>query len=259
MHCSESGKYTLVEASVWLWQLACALCALRNASIVHMDIKADNILLMPGKNGIDDLLLADFGVGKDVPAGGASAAGELPPMEQEHISFEMKNLVNNYVHKSLVGRLEGSNVSPATIAEIEGDFAIAMSQYVIDESADMCKFSSLSLVSSRLVSYFRPSLPPLQTCFILQFISYIGSFGVLGLELLDKASSLDYSAMELSQENDICKTIKSKLQKSWEAENQFDQGIFDAICNVVAAALNPRPTKRSTPQKTLEMFELQGM
>jgi serine/threonine protein kinase len=121
---------------VWLWQLACALCALREAKILHMDIKVDNILLSHGENGgIDDLLLADFGIAREMPSGGPTVRSAIV-VSQEHVAIEMNDFMKN-VHQSLLTRL---NIREADIANVERDITAIMSQYVIDESSDMCKY-----------------------------------------------------------------------------------------------------------------------
>jgi serine/threonine protein kinase len=101
-----------------------------------MDIKVDNILLSHGENGgIDDLLLADFGIAREMPSGGPTVRSAIV-VSQEHVAIEMNDFMKN-VHQSLLTRL---NIREADIANVERDITAIMSQYVIDESSDMCKY-----------------------------------------------------------------------------------------------------------------------
>lgn len=121
--------------AVWLWQLACALCALSEAKILHMDIKVDNILLTQGEDGgIDNLLLADFGIAREMPTRGPTQSNAIA-VGQEHVAIEMDDFMKK-VHQSLLKRLD---VQASTMANVEGDITAIMTQYVSDESGDMCK------------------------------------------------------------------------------------------------------------------------
>lgn len=134
----ERGDYGLTDVTVWLWYLACSLCALREAKILHMDIKVDNILLTDGVGGFDDLVLADLGIGREVPAECQPTRGSTIAVGQAHVAFEIEDYIKN-VHELLLHRLKKVNVPMATIEDVERDLAALMSRYVIDESLDMCK------------------------------------------------------------------------------------------------------------------------
>lgn len=81
---------------------------------------------------------------------------------------------------------------------------------------------------------------------------------MVGLRLLERNSSSSDSSNELNECNDICSTIKAKVKERWANTKDFDGQILNTICRVVAAALNPRPYHRSTPQRTLEMLAQEG-
>jgi serine/threonine protein kinase len=135
---SERGGYGLMDVGVWLWQLACALCALLDAKIVHMDVKVDNILLIEGVGGVDEVLLADFGIGREVPEGGLPTHSRTIAIGQEHVGIEMEGYIKD-VHQLLSNRLGSLDVPMDTIVGLERDLAAIMSRYAVDESLDMCK------------------------------------------------------------------------------------------------------------------------
>lgn len=117
-----------MDVGVWLWQLASALHTLGKDDILHMDIKVENILLVHGENGVDDLLLADFGIGRAMPTGGAATSGSTIAVGQEHVAIEVDEFTGR-VHQVLVERFGIRHLN--TIADVERDITAIMSQYVL--------------------------------------------------------------------------------------------------------------------------------
>lgn len=72
---STTGGYGLSHIVICQRQLACALCGLREANILHQDVKPDKFLLMANKYEFEDLVLADFGAGRIIAEEGSRAAG----------------------------------------------------------------------------------------------------------------------------------------------------------------------------------------
>jgi hypothetical protein len=79
---------------------------------------------------------------------------------------------------------------------------------------------------------------------------------------LEKNSSPRLLASDLSKCHDIYTAIKITARDrwacNWASDNDIDEQIFDTLCKVVAAALNPRPNHRSTPQQILQMICHEG-
>jgi hypothetical protein len=77
---------------------------------------------------------------------------------------------------------------------------------------------------------------------------------------LEKNSALSLPLSELSRADDVYIAIEAEVRKHWSSVRDFDldQQLFDAICMVVAGALNPRPGQRPTPRFMLEKLEVAG-
>lgn len=95
------------------------------------------------------------------------------------------------------------------------------------------------------MSHFAHFLNPLKT----------GSFATVGLHLLDPLFLLGLTPQELALENDISGFLQNKLKAHWATKTDFDEVFFKAACLVVAGALDPRPTHRWTPARTLEELD----
>ena len=67
--------------------------------MLHQDVKPDNILLFKGAYGVDDLVLADFGVGREVEENGPSNKRGVV-VHQDHVAIEMQSFVNK-IHGSI--------------------------------------------------------------------------------------------------------------------------------------------------------------
>lgn len=156
---SERGEYRLPHIFIWLWQLACALCALRNANILHQDVKPQNCLLIENGKGVEELVLADFGVAKiaeDGPSGGGivlprpsvtteeATDGRTAPASYHHVSIEMSALADricNTVRDRAAKKWKQNDrvLFERFSRDVGGDLAKFMSHSIIDESSDMCK------------------------------------------------------------------------------------------------------------------------
>lgn len=80
----------------------------------------------------------------------------------------------------------------------------------------------------------------------------------MGLRLLDPQSlfkKLKLLPQELALEKDISSFLQNELKVHWATRTDFDEEFFNAICRIVAGALNPRPTHRWTPARTLEELD----
>jgi hypothetical protein len=80
----------------------------------------------------------------------------------------------------------------------------------------------------------------------------------VGLRLLERGSSPPFSPKRLSESENIASTLKAAVLQQWEDTEGFSSDVFQTLCDIVAAALNRRPTLRSTPQGALEKLEEQG-
>ena len=82
-----------------------------------------------------------------------------------------------------------------------------------------------------------------------------GGFAVVGLHLLARDSSaLPISPVSLSKKKNIAAAIFQAYKDGW----QESEGALNVICKVLAAALNPRPSHRATPQRALQMLDKDG-
>jgi serine/threonine protein kinase len=156
---SDRGEYGLPHIFIWLWQLACALCALGKANILHQDVKPANCLLMVNRDGVEELVVADFGVAKtaeDDPSNSGSVLpnrsavtqdgtnGRMDPASHHHISIEMTALVDR-LYGSMSARaieagIDNGSVQFAGFSQhVGGDLARFMAHLIVDESSDMCK------------------------------------------------------------------------------------------------------------------------
>jgi len=129
------------------------------ANIFHQDVKPANILLMENGDGVEELVLADFGVAKmaeDDPdksgivmnrpfaVTGDGTDGRTDPASHHHISFEMTDIINR-LSSSMRKRADGAGIENGSEQfersklEVGGDLAKYMSHLIIDESSDTCK------------------------------------------------------------------------------------------------------------------------
>lgn len=176
----DKEEYGLPHVVIWLWQLACALCALRKANMIHQDVKPDNILLMPTEYEFAELVLADFGVVrkiveegsgtgrktaedesgagmKEEEKGSCDAGGSLMPTLSigkntnnvgrtgaDHVSIEIRKLADLFSesvqeHADQKWMRNDKQKFLKFSERVAGDVGKFMSQYIIDESSDMCK------------------------------------------------------------------------------------------------------------------------
>lgn len=70
-----------------------------------------------------------------MPSGGATS-GSTIAVGQDHVAIEVDDFTNR-VHQALVRRFGNRHLN--TIADVERDITAIMSQYVLDQSIDMCK------------------------------------------------------------------------------------------------------------------------